>query len=53
MGFVDKFILNRLLVNCFFLLFFFFLGESGFFRIRRGNDECAIESLAVGANPVV
>ncbi|XP_042234754.1 dipeptidyl peptidase 1-like [Homarus americanus] len=22
-------------------------GEDGFFRIRRGNDECAIESLAV------
>ncbi|XP_060583530.1 dipeptidyl peptidase 1-like [Ruditapes philippinarum] len=23
-------------------------GEDGFFRIRRGNDECSIESMAVG-----
>lgn len=23
-------------------------GEQGFFRIRRGNDECSIESIAVG-----
>ena len=22
-------------------------GEDGFFRIRRGTDECAIESIAV------
>ena len=28
-------------------------GESGFFRIRRGTDECAFESLAVGSTPVV
>ncbi|XP_075054810.1 dipeptidyl peptidase 1-like [Mixophyes fleayi] len=27
-------------------------GESGFFRIRRGTDECAIESIAVSATPV-
>lgn len=24
-------------------------GENGFFRIRRGTDECSIESIAVGA----
>ena len=28
-------------------------GENGFFRIRRGTDECAIESIAVGADIVV
>jgi cathepsin C len=28
-------------------------GEGGFFRIRRGTDECAIESIAVEANIVV
>jgi len=28
-------------------------GENGFFRIRRGNDECAIESIAVGSDIVV
>lgn len=27
-------------------------GEKGFFRIRRGNDECAIESLAQESFPV-
>ncbi|KAH8027815.1 hypothetical protein HPB51_010461 [Rhipicephalus microplus] len=27
-------------------------GESGFFRIRRGNDECGIESLAVEVEPI-
>jgi cathepsin C len=27
-------------------------GESGFFRIMRGVDECAIESMAVSARPV-
>ena len=27
-------------------------GENGYFRIRRGNDECGIESLAVEAFPV-
>ncbi|XP_026148785.1 dipeptidyl peptidase 1 isoform X3 [Mastacembelus armatus] len=27
-------------------------GEDGYFRIRRGNDECAIESIAVAANPI-
>lgn len=28
-------------------------GERGFFRIRRGTDECAIESIAVGSDIVV
>lgn len=28
-------------------------GENGFFRIRRGTDECAIESIAVSAEPVL
>ena len=28
-------------------------GENGFFRIRRGTDECAIESISVGSNIVV
>ena len=28
-------------------------GEDGFFRIRRGTNECAIESLAVAAEPVM
>ena len=28
-------------------------GENGFFRIRRGVDECAIESIAVSAEPVL
>ncbi|KAH6923823.1 hypothetical protein HPB50_007769 [Hyalomma asiaticum] len=27
-------------------------GEAGFFRIRRGNDECGIESLAVEVEPI-
>ncbi|XP_026867986.2 dipeptidyl peptidase 1 [Electrophorus electricus] len=27
-------------------------GEEGYFRIRRGSDECAIESIAVAAKPV-
>lgn len=27
-------------------------GEKGFFKIRRGNDECGIESLAVDSRPV-
>ena len=28
-------------------------GEDGFFRIRRGNDECSFESIAVAAEPVM
>ncbi|XP_055970609.1 dipeptidyl peptidase 1 [Sorex fumeus] len=27
-------------------------GEDGYFRIRRGNDECAIESIAMAATPI-
>ncbi|XP_063161978.1 dipeptidyl peptidase 1 [Candoia aspera] len=27
-------------------------GEEGYFRIRRGTDECAIESIAVAATPI-
>ncbi|XP_029373229.1 dipeptidyl peptidase 1 [Echeneis naucrates] len=27
-------------------------GENGYFRIRRGSDECAIESIAVAAKPI-
>lgn len=27
-------------------------GESGYFRIRRGADECAIESIAMAAIPI-
>ncbi|XP_037581859.1 dipeptidyl peptidase 1 [Dermacentor silvarum] len=27
-------------------------GEDGFFRIRRGSDECGIESLAVEVEPI-
>lgn len=27
-------------------------GEDGYFRIRRGSDECAIESIAVAVNPI-
>ncbi|XP_054454087.1 dipeptidyl peptidase 1 [Anoplopoma fimbria] len=27
-------------------------GEGGYFRIRRGSNECAIESIAVAANPI-
>ncbi|XP_030008660.1 dipeptidyl peptidase 1-like [Sphaeramia orbicularis] len=27
-------------------------GEDGYFRIRRGNDECAIESVAVACDPI-
>jgi len=27
-------------------------GEQGFFRIRRGVDECAVESIAVKSNPI-
>ncbi|XP_060081343.1 dipeptidyl peptidase 1-like [Ylistrum balloti] len=28
-------------------------GEDGYFRIRRGHDECAIESIAVESTPIV
>jgi len=28
-------------------------GEDGYFRIRRGSDECAIESIAVESFPIV
>ncbi|KAK3579390.1 hypothetical protein CHS0354_029698 [Potamilus streckersoni] len=28
-------------------------GEMGFFRIRRGTDECSIESIAVQSEPVL
>ena len=28
-------------------------GEDGFFRIRRGNDECGIESLAVDIDMIM
>lgn len=28
-------------------------GEDGYFRIRRGSDECSIESIAVAATPIV
>jgi len=28
-------------------------GDKGYFKIRRGNDECGIESLAVSAIPVL
>lgn len=27
-------------------------GEQGYFRIRRGVDECAVESIAVKSNPI-
>jgi len=27
-------------------------GEQGFFRIRRGVDECAVESIAVKSDPI-
>ncbi|XP_034460815.1 dipeptidyl peptidase 1 [Hippoglossus hippoglossus] len=27
-------------------------GEDGYFRIRRGSNECAIESIAVAAKPI-
>ncbi|KAM4846717.1 dipeptidyl peptidase 1 [Thomomys bottae] len=27
-------------------------GEEGYFRIRRGTDECAIESIALAATPI-
>ena len=27
-------------------------GENGYFRIRRGNNECNIESIAVEAFPI-
>ncbi|KAM4699519.1 dipeptidyl peptidase 1-like isoform 2-T2 [Discoglossus pictus] len=27
-------------------------GEKGYFRIRRGTDECAVESIAVSATPI-
>lgn len=27
-------------------------GEDGYFRIRRGVDECAVESIAVKSNPI-
>ena len=28
-------------------------GEDGYFRIRRGTDECSIESIAVESSPVL
>ena len=28
-------------------------GENGYFRIRRGTDECAIESIAVEADIII
>ncbi|KAG8453056.1 hypothetical protein GDO86_004752 [Hymenochirus boettgeri] len=28
-------------------------GEKGYFRIRRGTNECAIESIAVSATPII
>jgi len=28
-------------------------GEDGYFRIRRGTDELAIESMAVAATPIL
>ncbi|KAK7101922.1 dipeptidyl peptidase 1-like [Littorina saxatilis] len=28
-------------------------GENGFFRIRRGTDECAFESMAVESTPII
>lgn len=28
-------------------------GEKGFFRIKRGVDSCAIESMAVAASPTL
>ena len=28
-------------------------GESGYFRIQRGTNECSIESMAVSAKPVM
>ena len=28
-------------------------GEDGYFLIRRGTDECSIESMAVSAEPVL
>ncbi|XP_006820705.1 dipeptidyl peptidase 1-like [Saccoglossus kowalevskii] len=28
-------------------------GEEGYFRIRRGNDECSIESIAVESTPIL
>ncbi|XP_076448030.1 dipeptidyl peptidase 1-like [Babylonia areolata] len=28
-------------------------GEDGFFRIRRGNDECGFESMAVQSTPII
>nr|KAG5711311.1 hypothetical protein BaRGS_006008 [Batillaria attramentaria] len=28
-------------------------GEQGFFRIRRGTDECAFESMAVQSTPII
>ena len=28
-------------------------GEEGYFRIRRGTDECSIESIAVEVDAVV
>ena len=28
-------------------------GENGYFRIRRGNDECGFESLAVASTPIL
>lgn len=27
-------------------------GEDGYFRIRRGTDECAVESIAMAATPI-
>ncbi len=28
-------------------------GEEGYFRIRRGNDECGMESMALAARPIL
>ncbi|XP_041360896.1 dipeptidyl peptidase 1-like [Gigantopelta aegis] len=28
-------------------------GEDGYFRIRRGTDECSMESMAVGITPIL
>ncbi|XP_003366683.1 dipeptidyl-peptidase 1, partial [Trichinella spiralis] len=28
-------------------------GEDGYFRIRRGTNECGIESLAFQATPII
>lgn len=28
-------------------------GENGSFRMRRGNDECAVESMGEAADPII